>query len=167
MLGKNQNESPSGQCGPVFFRAIRSSNLAIANGQADEHGIQRLAHEQHRARRVACGSQSWDGRQAAARGRTTPRGSSSTGCPLLLERECRVSALHLGLRGGMLPAPELHPLVDEVYHGSDGHHVAAGRVVAVPGGVQPPPPPSPRTAADAAFVIQAKPPPSRPGHAAE
>jgi hypothetical protein len=87
--------------------------------------------------------------------------------PLLLERECRVSALHPGLRGSMLHAPQLPPLVDEVYRGSDGHHVAAGHAMAVPRGVQPPPPPSPRTAADAAFVIQAKPPPSHLGHAAE
>jgi hypothetical protein len=78
----SHRRSPSGQCGPVFFRTIRSSNMAITNGQADEHGIQWLAHEQHRARRVAYGSRSWDDRQAAARGRTTPRGSCSTGCPL-------------------------------------------------------------------------------------
>jgi hypothetical protein len=87
--------------------------------------------------------------------------------PLLLERECRVSALHPGLRAGMLHAPELPPLVDEVYHGSDSHHVAVGRVVAVSRGAQPTPPPSPRTAADATFVIQAKPPPRHLGHAAE
>jgi hypothetical protein len=78
----SHRRSPSGQCSLVFFRTIRSSNLVITNGQADKHGIQRLAHEQHRARCMACGSRSWDGCQAAARGRMTPRGSCSTSCPL-------------------------------------------------------------------------------------
>jgi hypothetical protein len=126
-----------------------------------------LAHEQHHVRCMACGSQNWDGRQVAARGRTTPRGSCSTGCPLAAGARMSCLCTPPWLWGGMLHAPELPPLVDEVYHGSNGHQVAAGRVVVVPRGTQLLPPPLPRTAADAAFVIQAKPPPSHLGHTAE
>jgi hypothetical protein len=170
MLGKNQNESPAFTVGPVRPYLLQNNQIIQSGNHewsSQRAWIQCLAHEQHHVRCMACGSQNWDGRQVAARGRTTPRGSCSTGCPLAAGARMSCLCTPPWLWGGMLHAPELPPLVDEVYHGSNGHQVAAGRVVVVPRGTQLLPPPLPRTAADAAFVIQAKPPPSHLGHTAE